>query len=465
MPVQPIRAAHERFVSDARVAGTNLGLRFDRLGPEFDIRNVDRSENKGATIEVLSSFRMRGELRESYQYAFNAWKERMSRREDVLMFDIEAATKVLLGSGNSSGLEVGVQLNKPWGVPFIRGSSLKGLLSSWLARNGGEVWEREPGTGRKSDAQVELFGGRRRDDDTVYAGGADFNDAWLYPYEDRWFEGDIINVHYQKYYAGERFPDGMEDPVPVKMAVLRAGLKFLVTVRCPNAVQPLVKSAFGRALAENGIGAKTAVGYGRFAIVKSDEEEAAELRDELRAISSPDELLVFYRVHRNNQALRAEFRARCVAIDLDKNLLGVYRTFDPLRALLLELRDGTIRTCADLNKRWKVYRQNIENFTAKLDDESLRKTETAQTLFREVIGRLKPSPADLDASALLNQIAYKWDDLPLTDEAFINEVLEAKEQGSWLWPPLTDLPAAMRKAGMSAEDIELYCTLLGIELS
>ncbi len=465
MPVPAIRKAHERFVRDVRDAGTNLGLRFDRLGPEFDIRNVDRSENKTATIEVLRSFRMQGELRESYQYAFNAWKQRMSARADVLLFDIEASTKVLLGSGNSSGLEVGVQLNKPWGVPYIRGSSLKGMLSSWLARSGGELWARQANSARKSDAQIELFGGRRESDDTVYAGGADFNDAWLYPYEAHWFEGDIINVHYQKYYAGERFPDGIEDPVPVNMAVLRAGLKFLVTVRCAEAVQSFVKSALCRALAENGIGAKTAVGYGRFRIVKSQEEVSSELREEVRSISTPDELLAFYQANKNRQELRPEIRARCGAVELDKRLVGVYRAVDPLRAILLELREGSIGSCTELGKRWKVYRQNIENYAATLDNEPLRKTGTAQTLFQEVIGRLKPSPAELESSAVLKQIAYRWEDLPVTDERFMNDVLDRKEQQGWLWPPLEDLPAAMRAAGMGHEAINDYCTLLGIEPS
>ena len=88
-----------------------------------------------------------------------------------------------------------------------------------------------------------------------------------------------INPHYQNYYSGRRFPDGTDDPIPVQTLALGAGHSFFVSLQGPAEMLDCLRNALHNALAEDGIGAKTSVGYGRFALVyKKDEKDLEKER-------------------------------------------------------------------------------------------------------------------------------------------------------------------------------------------
>jgi CRISPR-associated protein Cmr6 len=87
---------------------------------------------------------------------------------------------------------------------------------------------------------------------------------------------DIINPHYGDYYRDENGkipPADYLDPTPIKFLTVKQGTKFtfraLVSKDSDFLLQP-VKTAFQIALEEEGVGAKTAVGYGRFEIQRDD---------------------------------------------------------------------------------------------------------------------------------------------------------------------------------------------------
>ena len=95
---------------------------------------------------------------------------------------------------------------------------------------------------------------------------------------------DIMNPHFGKYYAGSQGPLETENPIPVKFLTVAEGAEFVF--RCfvsplpddglaapDSPVRPLddtdgkvVAAMFSRACKQLGFGAKTAVGYGRFAL-------------------------------------------------------------------------------------------------------------------------------------------------------------------------------------------------------
>ena len=246
------------------VPNDNLGLTFDRFVPQIECpgRGI-----KTDNLDVLSSYRMANHpgLCKSYQYAFDKWTaavKGVEKENKAISFDITSLTKVIFGFGNDSALEVGVHLNKPWGVPYISGSAIKGVVASYLRKTKTlEV---------NSPDYVNIFGGTYGDKD--YSGTVVFNDAWLYPDCDSWFERDIINPHYQQYYSGNRLPDGMDDPVPVQTLALRPGLSFFVSMQGPENLLKYLKNVLKEALCKGGVGAgaKTAVGYGRFELVESE---------------------------------------------------------------------------------------------------------------------------------------------------------------------------------------------------
>lgn len=264
MPIDAIRNVHEDIAITAGSSwnGSNFGLTFDRLVSQFGVRDPNIKKN---LLEKFSGYRFNGELKRSYSYAFSEWKKAVNNQVQqgaAIAFDIVSLTKIMFGSGNASALEVGVHLNKPWGVPYISGSSIKGILASFLRKTKTMSLD--------GPDYVNIFGGSYGKNE--YSGSVIFNDAWLYPDSDSWFERDIINPHYQRYYSGERFPDGMESPIPVQTLALSGGLSFFVSMQGPDNLLQYLKDVLKQAFYEIGAGAKTAVGYGRFKVVTSDEE-------------------------------------------------------------------------------------------------------------------------------------------------------------------------------------------------
>ena len=273
MPIDAIRRVHNAVRGELTLGGDNLGLAFDRFVSRVDNPGNREHEIKDKVLEIFSGYKASShiELKKSYSYAFNQWKSAIKAQNHTLSFDIVSLSKVIFGSGNASALEVGVHLNKPWGVPYISGSSIKGILASFLRKTGTMSLD--------SLDYVNIFGGNY--DGKKYSGSIVFNDAWLYPDSDSWFERDIINVHYQKYYSGERFPDGMENPKPVQTLALSSGISFFVSMQGPDVLLKYLKDVLEQAFLEIGAGAKTAVGYGRFKVVES-EEERKKLEDSVR---------------------------------------------------------------------------------------------------------------------------------------------------------------------------------------
>lgn len=273
MPIESIRKVHNAVAGELTLGGENLGLAFDRLVSKVDNPGNKEHGIKDKVLEIFSGYKASShpELKKSYTYAFNQWKNAIKTQNQTLSFDIVSLSKVIFGSGNASALEVGVHLNKPWGVPYISGSSIKGILASFLRKTGTLSLE--------SLDYVNIFGGNY--DGKKYSGSVVFNDAWLYPDCDSWFERDIINPHYQKYYSGERFPDGMESPIPVQTLTLSSGLSFFVSMQGPDNLLKYLKDVLEQAFFEIGAGAKTAVGYGRFRVLAADENRIA-VENEIR---------------------------------------------------------------------------------------------------------------------------------------------------------------------------------------
>ena len=73
----------------------------------------------------------------------------------------------------------------------------------------------------------------------------------------------------------------MENPKPVQTLALSSGISFFVSMQGPDELLQYLKNVLGQAFFEIGAGAKTAVGYGRFKVVES-EEERKKLEESVR---------------------------------------------------------------------------------------------------------------------------------------------------------------------------------------
>lgn len=400
--------------------GDNLGLYVDKLNQEIDDPKVDDGgKHKEKMFEKLASFSMgKGSpLQQSYQHAFERWRKTMEERQDCLCFEIINRSRLLLGTGNDSIYEFGVNLNRPWGVPCISGATLKGALSSYLAQHGAADWAKDV-DGLKGIRQADIFGGSFLDDEKSFeiAGVVDFFDAWLSPGAGYWFEADITTPHHTSYYRGENLPSGIEAPVPAKLAALAPRQVFFVVMRGERQVLEFLKIKLGLVLDEEGIGGKTAVGYGRFDIVKSREEINKALKAAVHEASSAELLRI-----EKEQVKKHHFSIIAAELErrpYDKELDQLYLKYSPLitvspadnKELFLELLKRIKDTVKKLLKNQPAY--------------YMPKTlASSQNVLRQA-GDLGLSREEIKNHAVLKNILPTWEELGVTAESFDEQRLD-----------------------------------------
>jgi CRISPR-associated protein Cmr6 len=90
-----------------------------------------------------------------------------------------------------------------------------------------------------------------------------------------------------KYYSGERGPTEDQSPIPVKFMVVKSGSDFVfrLLLRQPleaawekdqKKLESVIQKNLHRAISEEGMGAKTALGFGRFVVIATEEPEKVQ---------------------------------------------------------------------------------------------------------------------------------------------------------------------------------------------
>jgi CRISPR type III-B/RAMP module RAMP protein Cmr6 len=188
-------------------------------------------------------------------------------------------SRCVVGLGQKGVLEAGISLHRTWGVPWIPGSSLKGITSAAAhALAVDPAWRRAVGDEPAGDSHAALFG------TTDDRGLVTFHDAlWLPPQDNKspMLARDVMTVHHPHYYqewtedtqhrlrpgGGALPPDGMQSPIPVGFLSVPPGHGFLVVLEARKEDEAWLDATcqlLDRALEELGVGAKTNAGYGRF---------------------------------------------------------------------------------------------------------------------------------------------------------------------------------------------------------
>lgn len=172
----------------------------------------------------------------------------------VLLFRTKGS--FMTGLGRSHPVENGFAWHHSLGVPYLPGSSVKGMVRSWA-----NSWNNVD----KKEAD-RIFG----PDDSTNVGSVIFLDA--IPHRPLRLKMEIMTPHYGPYYNESSKdlepPADWHSPVPIPFLAVDAEQEFLFgliprserTEDCQNA-----EAWLKNALQDIGAGAKTAVGYGRFA--------------------------------------------------------------------------------------------------------------------------------------------------------------------------------------------------------
>lgn len=218
-----------------------------------------------------------------------------ARQPHLFIWPALATAPFATGLGNEHPLENGFAFLSPYGLPYLPGSGIKGVLRRAAEELASGEWGDEQGW---SEAVIANLFGPGEDDPTRDSaprqGALRFWDVYPQPAaslkDNRLLLGvEIMTPHLGEYYQGKTTPNTSLTPNPIPFLAVLPGSRFCFHVEChPGHVAPefsatwqtLLAAAFEHAGTWLGFGAKTAVGYGRMAM---DEKRAVEQREQQAA--------------------------------------------------------------------------------------------------------------------------------------------------------------------------------------
>lgn len=230
----------------------HAGLLLDR-GFKEDRGNEHHNDDKMQLFSNAQDISISG----FYKNAYDDWKQtQIVNINNSQIWCGKLINRMYLGMGEASPLEAGITLHHTYGVPFIPGSAIKGVLHHYAHD-----------IGLNDDIKNLLFGEEAKQDDKQHSGSAGYliyNDAWWIP-EGKALAPEMITVHAEKYYSnkGKDFihPD-FESPNPNPQIAIQGS--FMFSIEGDKQWAKYAMRLLQKALEDMGIGGKTASGYGYF---------------------------------------------------------------------------------------------------------------------------------------------------------------------------------------------------------
>lgn len=194
--------------------------------------------------------------------------------------------KLAIGIGNESVYETAITLHHIYGIPYIPGSALKGIVHSYIIlekfskkENGDIDLKNAEARALKDQGFCDIFGCPK---ESFYGesrqGKVIFFDAL--PLSRPIIEPEIMNPHFSEYYSDNSNtvpPADYHDPKPIFFLVVK-DTKFEFVIGIKKDIDTTINQGvfkedtpslaaynwMEKALNEQGVGAKTSVGYGYF---------------------------------------------------------------------------------------------------------------------------------------------------------------------------------------------------------
>ncbi len=276
------------------ITGGNYGLWYNKFIPISNFDACKASDERGDKDNAVSYYH--DKYKQSKKDKINLLLEKrhcdqagfckaLSSEYEAVILKAKLKTPLITGIGEAHPHEVSMVFDHNLGIPYIPASGIKGIVrfahTIGLMPVPPEKIETDEKTGEQyfNDEEVwteipNLFGTQAK------RGSVFFLDA--YPEKTPELHVDIMNPHYGAYYSDETDttpPGDYLEPKPLKFLTVAKDTVFifraLVDKNNPE-LTDMVKTALRKALTEEGLGAKTAVGYGLFDLPK--EEGAKSVR-------------------------------------------------------------------------------------------------------------------------------------------------------------------------------------------
>jgi CRISPR-associated protein Cmr6 len=251
------------------------------------------------------------EFSEFFKKRVDKQKENLKNQNFEIILDdykLKTASRLVVGLGAGHILETSLTLHHIFGIPYIPGSALKGVVRMV------NFWKIAEKLNEKSDEDIEKLQKQLYDDEISNSDSNDIlkhkllfgtkNFKGLLVFLDAYpevqnkqqiFELDVMTPHYQGYYTKNQVPGDWENPNPIPFLTVKKGITFCFNVlfdkfraeriltlkddEFPNNAKDIVREWFNDnlskisdnvkdwikdALKKFGVGAKTRLGYGIF---------------------------------------------------------------------------------------------------------------------------------------------------------------------------------------------------------
>jgi len=307
-----MRDAIKKLVGNS--TADHLGLAYDVLAPIIRSKDVNDPKQKDRVGKVANKARpdwmqkladRAGTIRADHAYrtAYARWTAYLDGA-GIESRILTLRSRMLIGHGNPSPTEVGLTVHRTYGVPYIPGSALKGLLSHYIDVVYGptDPHAHDPLDESHPEPERAPFQGLMRDGDGVpcslgaihrfifgspplerdedpgdegfslgLRGSVDFLDALpVVPLKDdlRTVAPDVMTPHHSTYDRSggkDGEPNDYDRPIPIGFlsAVASPALCFRVAVAGPKDWAIWTLDRVTEALDSWGVGGKTSSGYGR----------------------------------------------------------------------------------------------------------------------------------------------------------------------------------------------------------
>ncbi|MBU0501414.1 MAG: type III-B CRISPR module RAMP protein Cmr6 [Gammaproteobacteria bacterium] len=258
-----MRRALEPLYRDA--GNAHPGLLIQRGLPRHDKDNPKEKNDHIARICQIGHDHF-------YQHAYERWQRHTQDRMRFAQLAMKVETRLFIGLTAGGMLETGCAIHHSYGMPFIPGSSIKGVVSHHVRGT--------PFCQKRPEARALLFGADA-DPDSDHPEGRSgiliFHDAWWKPGSAETPSAqEVVTTHHPAYYgeSGAKPATDFDSPVPNGQIAVRGS--FLFTLEGPPGWIDLGRDMLQEALTRQGIGAKTRGGYG-FMVEETHTEPAVAL--------------------------------------------------------------------------------------------------------------------------------------------------------------------------------------------
>lgn len=290
---------------------------------------------------------------EAYKQAFNRWVLTTQDPQRFGRWVGKLDGRLFIGTGTEHVLETNLSLSRPYGMPYIPGSALKGITRAYV--------ESHPEDRQLCSISRILFGlVDESDPDLCEAGYIIFHDAWWVPASDKSyspFVQDIVTPHHQEYYARKAAATDFDSPIPCSQLATQGSFLFCVEA-ADQQWASLAMRLLRHALKHYGVGSKGSAGYGYFTEFPDWEKMLAEIETK----SQPKDYIwrdVLVKYNRGNgeltarkgteQAVARGDKAKQLFSSLDSGQQAIFDRRKELRLTIEVKPDGKFYRIEKLN--------------------------------------------------------------------------------------------------------------------